>query len=405
MVIMIEQTFGIFKRLLGNVGELERRDEELNRRGSVGAERKRSLPNALGNIAIGKIGNSSVPGSVSLTFIPVIHRLRSYELPISLWLILSDVYRKLNWIEKANSAVKEAARFLHALCQTHNQVRHQASRVHRDFNHDRTNRERKEYEAFKANSGVIYSGGYWKDTDPAVSRIQADIAFQQALILYSEFEAKFTNNIISENSRYLSPVARAEAEMNIVARHQAYQSLDLTSGSVESLSLNGNTAVDSFSPPTIEWMETRMVLEPINSKKSLEIQHTNDSQNGNSKNVVTLSQVIHKVKHALLFDPQLLPARAFLGLLYKQKGNFAQAEYHLELACMENVHRGSSAGRTGFSSVFGGATSVWGWSAWSALGDIFKEQGRSKKSQDAIILALELYTQSSCRGFEVLSRF
>ena len=224
------------------------------------------------------------------------------------------------------------------------------------------------------------------------------------MILHSEYESKTHQQPIDKYSRYLSPVARAEAEMSAVARHQLHHSVDLSSGSVESLSLNGNTAVDPIAPPTIEWMETQMVLESNNSRKSIDMKPT-ESLASLQKPSVTLSHVIHKVKHALLYDPQLLPARAFLGLLYKQKGNISQAEYHLELACTENVHRGSSAGRTGFSSVFGGATSIWGWSAWTALGDLFREQGRMKQSQDAVLYALELYTQASCRGFEVLSRF
>ena len=91
-------------------------------------------------------------------------------------------------MDKANAAVHEAERYLLGLCQAHNQVRHQSSRVHRDLLpelNSNTSSARKEFiQEFKTrptNTGVTYSGGFWKDTDPSIARVQADIAFQVIL--------------------------------------------------------------------------------------------------------------------------------------------------------------------------------------------------------------------------------
>jgi hypothetical protein len=75
--------------------------------------------------------------------------------------------------DKATHALEEAEKLLLAFSSAHHRVRHQNSRVFRDGNLSEDQFRCDSRETCKTNSG-----GYGRDSDPAIKRIQADIALQ-----------------------------------------------------------------------------------------------------------------------------------------------------------------------------------------------------------------------------------
>jgi tetratricopeptide (TPR) repeat protein len=201
--------------------------------------------------------------------------------------------------------------------------------------------------------------------------------------------------ISKKYSRYVSPVSRVEAEMQAAVRQKLYRKLPTTSGSADSLSITATILTEQAND------SEKNALYDIDSilpeRISLE-----DPQ---SSKLVTLTQVIQQAQQSLLFDPHLLPAKIFLGILYKEKGELSQSQNYLEGACTQNRHRGASSGRTGFGSVYGGPTSIWGWTGWYTLAKVFMEQGMVKEAQKFALYALDIQNQCPVRGFECLTRF
>jgi hypothetical protein len=127
--------------------------------------------------------NSSIPKSMSSTFIPIFHRFKVYEFQIALWLMVSSVYRTMQQLPKSLLAVEEAERMLQLLTVAHDKVRHQTSRLFRERAVDSLAQSNQSVRSAKDATATRksipqYSGGYWKDSDPSISRLQADIALE-----------------------------------------------------------------------------------------------------------------------------------------------------------------------------------------------------------------------------------
>jgi hypothetical protein len=189
MVENLQKTFVLFRRILGYVGEDKDKvdDAKVGRRMSVANIERPNFQGALAGIGVGRTSNSTIPKAVSLTFIPVLHRLRSYELQISLWLSVAGVYCELKSMDKALNAVEEAEKLLLILSSAHQQVRHQPSRVYREIlpelgSMTSLRKDMMKEGRSKTPTNLSSSGSFWKDRDPAVTRIEADIALQ---VVYS----------------------------------------------------------------------------------------------------------------------------------------------------------------------------------------------------------------------------
>jgi hypothetical protein len=115
-----------------------------------------------------------------------------------------------------------------------------------------------------------------------------------------------------------------------------------------------------------------------------------------------IDALIEMTSCATSLDMDHLPARTQLGYLYLLKGEFALAEHWLERACIHTKYRGVGGG---VCSVFGGATSPWGWFSWKLLADVLKEEGRLVDAKKSIIFSLELQKFHCIRGYECLPRF
>lgn len=202
-------------------------------------------------------------------------------------------------------------------------------------------------------------------------------------------------------SKYISPVIQYEQEIRVNMRKFQKGSFI---GSLDSVSISGTINTDAASTSGSVYAfdgyaEKNSSNKSLNAEKNMEMDHDIE------KNKVTYSQITHAIHLALLFDNNHLPARTFLGMIYLEKGDITQAEHHLQLSCTCSRHRGSSSGRTGVTSCFGGSTSFWGWYGWHLLSIIFKEQGRLKDSERAGLYALNFEKLSALRGYECLARF
>lgn len=198
--------------------------------------------------------------------------------------------------------------------------------------------------------------------------------------------------------KYLSPIARVEFERRSLQRQQQRSYPRFSSvHSADSISIS-NTLMTESGTNNVE----------INDEvASNEIRHIHVPEHTllEEKNEITLQQVIDAAQFALLFDSQNLPARTFLGSLLKQQKDYSESEHHLQKACTQQRHRSSSSGKSGGSSIYGGATSKWGWNAWKLLAELLKEQGRIVDAEKAALYAVELEGVCCLRGYECIERF
>jgi hypothetical protein len=187
-----------------------------------------------------------------------------------------------------------------------------------------------------------------------------------------------------KHMKYLSPLARAEAEQHANQRQQQ-RHLFQSSNSIDSISIS-NTLMTDHGSININDDTPTIKMYKVEDESGLE-------------------QVIQKTQLALLFDRFHLPARTFLSNVYREMGDVAQSEHHLQLACTANRHRSSCSGKTGQTSWFGGSTSMWGWYCWYLLGMTFAEQSRTLEASKASLYALEKRTGCCVRGYECLPRY
>lgn len=192
----------------------------------------------------------------------------------------------------------------------------------------------------------------------------------------------------------------AERQSTIRKQQRAILKVDSNGSSHESLDSISVTATiqTEYAAPSLNLDSLKSltsVVRPVVKESLME---------DDLSKVICLDQIISSVQYALLFDLHHLPARTFLGLLYREKGDLGQSEHHLSKSCTHQKHRGSSSGRSGLSSIYGGFSSQWGWYSWSMLASSLNDLGRQADSHGAVIFSLELQQSSCIRGYEVLSR-
>lgn len=202
--------------------------------------------------------------------------------------------------------------------------------------------------------------------------------------------------------KYLSPVARVEAERQALLRKT--QRIERTEGSsaIDSISITPTTQSEVVKNMYALDSIDHVVVNSMMHIPSFPAEHFDEDDL--TKNV-SLDQVIAAAQFALVFDLNHLPARGFLGLLYKELGDFGQSEHHLQKVCTQQPRRGVSSGKSGLSSVFGGYSSDWGWYSWQLLGSCLSELGRDADAHKASLYSLQLRQLCCTRGYEALPRF
>jgi hypothetical protein len=210
------------------------------------------------------------------------------------------------------------------------------------------------------------------------------------MILHQIYKHQHITPVVEKYSRYESPISRVEQERKLFRSQKITDQISInTTIMTDQASISGSiSAFDNIG-------------DPNNSRISIDKNFDYEQQ----KKRITLTKIIQSIQLALLFDSNHLPARIFLGMIYYEKGDLPQAEHHLQLSCTCSRHRGSSSGRSGVSSCFGGSTSIWGWYGWHLLSLIFEEQGRDGDSKRAGAYALEFEKVCCLRGYECLVRF
>jgi hypothetical protein len=222
---------------------------------------------------------------------------------------------------------------------------------------------------------------------------------------YQRYKHQQTEKPESSYLKYLSPLARVEAERQALLRKT--QRIERTEGSslIDSISITPTVLTDVVRTMNSLNMIDTLDQVVVNSMTNLNLFSPDGIDEDDIKKSVTLDQVIAAAQFALVFDLNHLPARAFLGLLYKELGDFGQSEHHLQKVCTQQRRRGVSSGKTGLSSVFGGYSSDWGWYSWQLLASCLSELGRDADAHKAAVYSLQLRQLSCSRGYEALSRF
>ncbi|KAJ3333224.1 hypothetical protein HDU76_010382 [Blyttiomyces sp. JEL0837] len=141
-------------------------------------------------------------------------------------------------------------------------------------------------------------------------------------------------------------------------------------------------------PPSPRVLEDRVSADGLGEDAEDEEEKTRreDAKHGGA----TLSEIIGDFALITLLDDDHLPTRTHLGMLYKEKGDMALAEYWFERACKRSKARGSMGGSRGISTYYGGLTSSLGWESWAGLGRVRLATGRAADAKDCLFFAVEI---------------
>ncbi|KAI8922682.1 hypothetical protein BC831DRAFT_66731 [Entophlyctis helioformis] len=412
------------------------------------------------------LSQSPVPkSSSSATHLPAsAHRFRMHDLLISLWLTTSAVYRELDLFDDAREATEEAERLVDALAKIEERIDLSPSRLFRDpvlgtstshmslasahtTNLGPTNRARmSKSKVRRVPSGDVRGHAHkWGFANRNVRRVLADLAFEQNMIQFSIFKAQARKPVVDKYNNYLSPVAKVEAERQSQQRKNTRMPLARSNASIASTMSNSttnvtNTANDRSSSEDVSFengvmgvltsyddlastgrhsfvpMSPTSPSQPMTLPANGELKPGQPQSQGQAKSQpaippymllprVQIDQIIASAQQITILDPDHLPSRVHLGILYLEKGDLVLAEHWLERACSQSKFRGAGGGRSGLSSIYGGATGVWGWLAWNKLASVFRETGRRSDAKQAIFFAMDLQKMHCVRGYECLPRY
>ncbi|KAJ3322235.1 Tetratricopeptide repeat protein 7A [Boothiomyces sp. JEL0866] len=402
----LQKTFALVRRMSGLTPEPKKEEptQLLGRHQSITGHHSTQPERRGSQIPITeRAGSVVLSKSYSVSNISVFRGHVMYEMQIILWLSVSAVYRSLQQFENAANAIEEAEKVLTAFSAAQHKIMSQTSRVYRDSDIIPSSPAlgRPRQDSFANNSTKLVNqlnNVYWNDKNTKLAKFQSDIGLEKAFLLYDTYTAQIAPKPVEKYIKYLSPIARVEFERRSLQRQQQRTYPRFSSvQSADSISIS-NTLMTESGTNNVE----------INDEvASNEIRHIHSPEHAlqEEKSELTLQQVIDAAQFALLFDSQNLPARAFLGSLLKQQKDYSESEHHLQKACTQQRHRSSSSGKSGGSSIYGGATSKWGWNAWKLLAELLKEQGRTVDAEKAALYAVELEGVCCLRGYECIERF
>eukprot|EP00842_Homolaphlyctis_polyrhiza_P006060 jgi/Hompol1/6455/HPOL_002272-RA len=382
---------------------------------------------------------------------PQSHRFRMYDMLISMWLTTSAVYRELEDFDGAQQAIAEAEMLAETLAKIELRIDTTPSRILRDssttLSGSQTNlfsvqpsvtgrtRSMKPKPRQASSSEVRSIPFKWGFANRSVRRILADIAFENRPAVQSKY------------ADYLSPVAKVEAERQSQLRKydpipNIMSSTSLASSITNSTSNPGTTATGIKDPSSGSTNEDGLTnleltiqnglnkdLESVDEISSHLSSHANNShrqqsifggalsatQNGTNggdhptllrqppvsrllSQSISVDDLISSTLWATTLDPDHLPARVHAGILYLSKGDLAQAEYWLSRACTQTKYRGASSRRAGLTTIYGGATAVWGYLSWHKLAQVMKAGDRIQEAKQSIYFAADLEKVHCIRG-------
>ncbi|KAJ1336280.1 hypothetical protein BSLG_007424 [Batrachochytrium salamandrivorans] len=353
------------------------------------------------------MGSNGVPLTTSLTKAQP-YRYRTYDLLISLWLTTSAVYRELGNFDGSRQAIEEAEQLVEQLAKLEQNIRSSSSRILRDqpsnvsesnsslgslqTNHMGKGRTMKSSKSRRTPStDARLPLQKWGFANRGIRRILADIAFEQSMMKYDIYTLQNKPPTVSKYSKYLSPVATVEAERRLQLRQNARMPNSRSNASISSsitsstANINGDKAqtdddtnslfaleleiqegflkvhsasTDELAPNT----NTRASIMAMGVTASMgDTRSTLKSQQSflASCSHISIDHIIKSVKYITVIDPDHLPSCVHLGILFLEKGDIGQAEHWLSRACNQAKSRGAGGGRTGMTTIYGGATAAW----------------------------------------------
>ncbi|KAH6595788.1 hypothetical protein BASA61_003675 [Batrachochytrium salamandrivorans] len=399
------------------------------------------------------MGSNGVPLTTSLTKAQP-YRYRTYDLLISLWLTTSAVYRELGNFDGSRQAIEEAEQLVEQLAKLEQNIRSSSSRILRDqpsnvsesnsslgslqTNHMGKGRTMKSSKSRRTPStDARLPLQKWGFANRGIRRILADIAFEQSMMKYDIYTLQNKPPTVSKYSKYLSPVATVEAERRLQLRQNARMPNSRSNASISSsitsstANINGDKAqtdddtnslfaleleiqegflkvhsasTDELAPNT----NTRASIMAMGVTASMgDTRSTLKSQQSflASCSHISIDHIIKSVKYITVIDPDHLPSCVHLGILFLEKGDIGQAEHWLSRACNQAKSRGAGGGRTGMTTIYGGATAAWGWLAWRTLSKVMKSTDRNEEAKQSLFFAMDLEKMHCVRGYECLARF
>lgn len=179
------------------------------------------------------------------------------------------------------------------------------------------------------------------------------------------------------NTRYLSPIAKADAEYKTFKKKKnTYRDADTSMYKRGNIS---NISVRQFNP----------------------VQQTNLGQKTSDGTRITLDSLIDDFLSIVEMDGEHLPTIVHLGKLYLQQENVPLAEYWLERGMKRAKGRGCGGGTYG---IYGGYTSTWSYEGWKGLAQVMQKTERFSRQVECDEFAKKFEMFAKSRGFECLGR-
>lgn len=159
----LQSTFVLLRKIIGNPPNFETIEESIRAANPV--------PNRSHSVSSPQVARKAngLTKSYSFALISTLHHLSVYQLPLTLWLWTSSLYRKCNLFDQSLHAIREAERILTTLSQIQHRIRNQDSKLFKDIKGSQQMQPA--------------SGGYWKEDDPVLASFQADIALEVIFLL------------------------------------------------------------------------------------------------------------------------------------------------------------------------------------------------------------------------------
>ncbi|KAI9206104.1 uncharacterized protein BJ171DRAFT_498690 [Polychytrium aggregatum] len=370
------------------------------------------------------------------------YRFKVFEQQISLWLLVSALYREVQQYDNARGAVAEAEKVAEVLVKIENKVRNGPSarskaEIIASLSKPNTDSlgvsgrstlggfQKRSTQAgdssasvaagspATATASVVSVVGLlqfnmdstnpvpkWGLTDANIKRILADITFESLVVEYAEYKGKHQPAPGGKYDKYMSPAMKVEAA------HQ-----------VTRLKVSPSSASIASTVPTTSPTNASSVGE-LTGADGYSTQSGHSLSAGSPANVILLNQADRNEQiqtsklEALLADFQAnsyldehhMATHYYLGLLYLETDNLAFAEHQFLRVVKHSKGRGGSGGQPGMASNYSGVSSVWSHESWRQLGKIFNLTQRHQKAREFILYAARLERACPIRGFECLSR-
>ncbi|KAJ1337047.1 hypothetical protein BSLG_006807 [Batrachochytrium salamandrivorans] len=205
----------------------------------------------------------------------------------------------------------------------------------------------------------------WGFANRGIRRILADIAFEQSMMKYDIYTLQNKPPTVSKYSKYLSPVATVEAERRLQLRQNARMPNSRSNASISSSITSSTANINGDKAQTDDDTNSLFALELEIQEGFLKVHSASTDElapNTNTRASIMAMGVTASMgdtRSTLKSQQSFLASSVSILAFFLEKGDIGQAEHWLSRACNQAKSRGAGGGRTGMTTIYGGATAAW----------------------------------------------